>query len=97
MRHLFRTLTSALLLIASTVHAGQQPDDKLRPGDGAVLLTVSVDYPTFANANGLPDDWELVHWTNLVAARPDAGQRTGSWPRITSATKRERSPRCSAR
>lgn len=54
MRHLFRTLTSALLLIASTVHAGQQPDDKLRPGDGAVLLTVSVDYPTFANANGLP-------------------------------------------
>ena len=28
--------------------------------------------PADANANGLPDDWEWAHWTNLVAARPDA-------------------------
>jgi hypothetical protein len=54
MRHFLRAFAGALLLIASTVQAGPQPDDRLQPGEGAVLLTVSVDFPTFANTNGLP-------------------------------------------
>ena len=51
---LLRVLAGALLLFASVAHAGLQPDDHLQPGEGAVLLTVSVDYPSFANVNALP-------------------------------------------
>lgn len=51
---LSRLFVGALLLFASVAHAGLQPDDRLQPGEGAVLLTVSVDYPSFANVNALP-------------------------------------------
>jgi photosystem II stability/assembly factor-like uncharacterized protein len=51
MRHLLHAFAGVFLLLASAAQAGTQPDDKLQPGEGAVLLTVSVDYPTFANAN----------------------------------------------
>lgn len=34
-------------------------------------VTFVVPPPDDANANGLPDEWEMRHWTNLVAALPD--------------------------
>lgn len=35
-------------------------------------VTFTMPPPEDANANGLPDAWEMAHWTNLVEALPDA-------------------------
>jgi hypothetical protein len=46
MRSFLRLLAAAFLLFASASRAGTVPDDHLQPGEGAVLLTVVVDYPS---------------------------------------------------
>ncbi len=68
MRSFLRALAGALVLVASLAHAGVQRDDALDPGHGAVLLTVSVDYPSFANENALA---QLI--PQLTVERVDAG------------------------
>ena len=37
----------------------------------AATATFTMAAPADANSNGLPDDWEMTHWTNLVSALPD--------------------------
>jgi hypothetical protein len=55
----------------STPHAyAIQPDDELKPGEGAVLVTVSVDYPTLLNENGIVAS--LV--PELTVERVDSGK-----------------------
>lgn len=54
MRWMSRALSLLLIACALPAWAGWQPDNALQPGEGAVLLTVSVDYPSFANENALP-------------------------------------------
>ena len=51
MNHLVRAVLGALLLFALNAHAKKPGQDTLLPGQGAVLLTVSVDYPNAGNAN----------------------------------------------
>ena len=53
MLSLRRVLAGALVLLSTLAHAGLRPDDHLEPGDGAVLLTVTIDYPNFANQNAI--------------------------------------------
>lgn len=54
MRWMVRVLALFLIACGLPAHAAWQPDNALQPGEGAVLLTVSVDYPSFANENALP-------------------------------------------
>lgn len=37
----------------------------------AAAATFVMPAPEDANENGLPDEWEIRHWTNLVSALPD--------------------------
>jgi photosystem II stability/assembly factor-like uncharacterized protein len=54
MHWMFRVLVLFLITCASPIRAAWQPDNALPSGEGAVLLTVSVDYLSFANQNALP-------------------------------------------
>lgn len=46
-------LVGCLWLISATAYASLQPDDKFNRGEGAVVFTVTVDYPSSANVNAI--------------------------------------------
>lgn len=51
---MLRSLLILLLLAAPSAWARLQPDDRIAPGEGAVLLTVSINVPGSANENAMP-------------------------------------------
>jgi hypothetical protein len=54
LNRLYRAIVGAVFFVAVSANAASHPDDdKLAPGDGAVLLTVSVVYPNAGNANAM--------------------------------------------
>ncbi len=66
-----RTLFGALLIAASSVHAKAPPQDVLAPGDGAVLVTVSVNYPNAGNANAFANLIPALEVERLGGDKPE--------------------------
>lgn len=67
MKHFF----ALFLLLSSPALSAMQPDDRLDPGQGAVLLTVSVDYPSLQNVNALPGLVPPLTVERIGAAKPE--------------------------
>jgi hypothetical protein len=57
MRPFLRVFASAIVLLAGVAQAGVQPYDRIKPGEGAVLILVSVDYPIYADFNINAEQW----------------------------------------
>ncbi len=68
--HFIHASMAALLFVALAAHAEKPPQDALAPGDGAVLLTVSVDYPNAGNANAFANQIPALSLERIDGDKP---------------------------